>query len=1004
MMNSFLGIPIDTLMIALLIMFGVSAILLAIIALRNRVMFKMAARNLPRRRANTILTVLGLMLAAMIFSASLSTGNTLSHSVRKMVLNDLGEVDVMVMKEGVDVGMDSMQTNTETSYFDMQSFQRVQQALAGESEIDGVAPAIIETVPVVSQSKLNEPSVDFLGLDPQYMEAFDPILDKDGNNLLLQELGEGEIYISTDLANSLEIGNGDQINVYLGTEAIPFNIKGIYNTGATPSGDLSMVTSLSQIQTIRDSGEINYILITNQGGIIDGASHTDTVIGVLESEDVGLEAAGLKVEPVKQDALETADEIGSGFSSIFLIFGSFSIIAGILLIFLIFVMLAAERKRELGIARAVGTQRGHILRLFTFEGVLYALIASAIGSVLGIVFGIGMIKILAIAFEDMGAEAGFKIEYSFSNSSIIIAYTLGVVLTIAIVIFSAWRVGRLNIVRAIKDIPEPQITKGRGIKGLIISILLPLAGILLLVNGLQSKQLAPYMLGGSLTIIGICLLARRFRLPDRVAYTLAGVGLLAFWLTPFKYHPYYDEMNSGIEMFILSGIFLVAGAVWVVMYNSDLLLRGIMYLFGRIGVLAPILKTAVSYPMASRFRTGVALALFSLIVFTLVVISVINASFSNLLDDTDRVAGGFHISSDVSYNNPITDMESAISSSDGVAIDDFQTIASQNRTMIKIRQADKGYDWEDLYLTGVDAAYTDSSPYNFDMLTKDYTSKEQVWKALQENPALAVVSTMMVPTRDNGMMEEGLEHKIGEGDFYLEDEVLPDDVFIEILNPITGYTQKLQVIGVIETMAGPYAAPITTSQDTVSSVAGYSVPPTSYLFKVVSDRVEDVPEISKALEKQFLENGMNARVMADDIEDYGQMNQMFFNLMTVFMGLGLIVGIAALGVIAARSVVERRQQIGVLRAIGFQRGMVQFSFLFELSFIALLGVGLGIALGVVLSYQIIPDTGIEGIKTIIPLGRIALIVGVAYIFSLLTTYLPARQASKVYPAEALRYE
>ena len=37
------------------------------------------------------------------------------------------------------------------------------------------------------------------------------------------------------------------------------------------------------------------------------------------------------------------------------------------------------------------------------------------------------------------------------------------------------------------------------------------------------------------------------------------------------------------------------------------------------------------------------------------------------------------------------------------------------------------------------------------------------------------------------------------------------------------------------------------------------------------------------------------------------------------MGLGLVVGIAALGVIAARSVVERRQQIGVLRALGFHR-------------------------------------------------------------------------------------
>ena len=52
-------------------------------------------------------------------------------------------------------------------------------------------------------------------------------------------------------------------------------------------------------------------------------------------------------------------------------------------------------------------------------------------------------------------------------------------------------------------------------------------------------------------------------------------------------------------------------------------------------------------------------------------------------------------------------------------------------------------------------------------------------------------------------------------------------------------------------------------------------------------------------------------VLAEEIKDYMELNGMFFDLMSVFMGLGLIVGIAALGVIATRSVVERRQQIGV---------------------------------------------------------------------------------------------
>ena len=69
------------------------------------------------------------------------------------------------------------------------------------------------------------------------------------------------------------------------------------------------------------------------------------------------------------------------------------------------------------------------------------------------------------------------------------------------------------------------------------------------------------------------------------------------------------------------------------------------------------------------------------------------------------------------------------------------------------------------------------------------------------------------------------------------------------------------------------------------------------------------------------------------------------------MGLGLIVGVAALGVISARAVVERRQQIGVLRAIGFRKRMVQLSFLLESSFIALTSIVVGTGLGLAVALQ-----------------------------------------------------
>jgi putative ABC transport system permease protein len=122
--------------------------------------------------------------------------------------------------------------------------------------------------------------------------------------------------------------------------------------------------------------------------------------------------------------------------------------------------------------------------------------------------------------------------------------------------------------------------------------------------------------------------------------------------------------------------------------------------------------------------------------------------------------------------------------------------------------------------------------------------------------------------------------------------------------------------------------------------------------------------------------------------------------------VGLVVGVAALGVISTRAVVERRQQIGMLRALGFQREMVGGCFLIESSFVALLGISLGAGLALIPAYHLIIETG-QGemnLRFQVPWESIGMVVAVAYGMALLTTWLPAWQASRVPPAEALRYE
>jgi putative ABC transport system permease protein len=199
---------------------------------------------------------------------------------------------------------------------------------------------------------------------------------------------------------------------------------------------------------------------------------------------------------------------------------------------------------------------------------------------------------------------------------------------------------------------------------------------------------------------------------------------------------------------------------------------------------------------------------------------------------------------------------------------------------------------------------------------------------------------------------------------------------------------------------------VSASQQSVEGAFPEQAQPNAHLIRLRDGA--DAAAISDALESEFLPNGMEATVLQEELDDLVGFNKTFNYVVEGFLGLGLIVGVAALGVISARSVVERRHEIGVMRAIGFERERVQASFLIESCMVALVGIVVGTLLGLAISFNIIRDTkseaSWENLDYSVPWLGLSLIFAIVVAAALLTAYLPARQASKVYPAEALRYE
>jgi putative ABC transport system permease protein len=125
------------------------------------------------------------------------------------------------------------------------------------------------------------------------------------------------------------------------------------------------------------------------------------------------------------------------------------------------------------------------------------------------------------------------------------------------------------------------------------------------------------------------------------------------------------------------------------------------------------------------------------------------------------------------------------------------------------------------------------------------------------------------------------------------------------------------------------------------------------------------------------------------------------------MALGLLVGLAALTVIAFRTVVERRQQIGLMRAIGFSRTNIALSFILESAFVAVLGIVIGTLLALLLANRILQSDEFSTAgftRFYVPWLQIGVMASLVFVASVLTTIIPSRQASSIPPAEALRYE
>jgi putative ABC transport system permease protein len=397
--------------------------------------------------------------------------------------------------------------------------------------------------------------------------------------------------------------------------------------------------------------------------------------------------------------------------------------------------------------------------------------------------------------------------------------------------------------------------------------------------------------------------------------------------------------------------------------------------------------------MARRFRTGATLIMYGLVVFTLVLISVLGSLIDASMDRAVAAAsGGYDLRVDYNPSAPVADPGTRLAG--GRFAGRVTTVASLASAEARVLGVPGATGPVRTTAVGATPALAGHGLFPLEeRLGRLGGDDRAVWRAVLSDPGYVLL--------DQYLGQEG--SGIGAVTYR------PGDT-LTVVDPASGRQARKVVAGILKDSTafdragdGDFTSPVVMAEAGLEEQFGRRARPAAALLAVApgaSDR-----DLAADLQGEFLPQGVVVTRIRHLVEQDFAANRSFFQLLQGFLALGLVVGVAGLGVVMVRAVRERRRTVGVLRALGFPARVVRRAFLLESGFVALEGILLGTALSLVTSYLLFRnDDDLQGAGSPFPIPwlSISLLVAATAAASLAATAWPAQKAARIDPAVALR--
>lgn len=400
-------------------------------------MFTLLWKNIVSRKARLFLTAISVVLGTSFLSGTYIFSDTLRVTFDDLFADVFANTDAYVRSSNVVVGALGQE---ERQLIDATLVEQVL-AVPGVRDAQGSLQSFARVI-----GKNGMP----VGTDGPGPPTFGGVISEYKGSLWTIEKGElpkGSDEVALDSATASKAGYqvGDLVKVAAVSGTRTFTMTGLASYGKlrSPGGStFALFDPETASEFLSKPGKFDSILVVGDG------SKSDAELSAVIANSLA-NTKELEVLTGAEITAETQGAIAKGLSFFTLFLKIFSYIAlgvGSFVIYNVFSVSAAQRRKEMALLRAVGASRGQVLAMVLFE----SLAIGVIGSGLGLISGVGLSKALSAFLRAVGVETPSR-GLVVTTATVTTTFIVGMCVTFLSAVLPALRSAKTSPLAALRD-------------------------------------------------------------------------------------------------------------------------------------------------------------------------------------------------------------------------------------------------------------------------------------------------------------------------------------------------------------------------------------------------------------------------------------------------------------------------------------------------------------------------------------------------------------------------